>query len=140
MSDPINTIYNASKKVLRKKGYLLAFMAVAIIFFGIFFLLPVFAIPGNDIKFQSSVFTISDYLIMAFLSITIGLLISMQVYNFKMKRSAKATGKGILGGFSGFVAGIFGTASCSSCIAAVFGFLGAGTIFFLVENQLYQGV
>ncbi len=135
MENSIKRIYIASKEVLRKKGYGLIFISVAIIFFGILFFLPVFAIPGNDIKFQGNVFTINDYLIMIFLSLTIGLLISMQVYNFKMKRSAKVAGKGILGGFSGFVVGIFGTASCASCIAVVFGFLGAGTIFFLVENQ-----
>jgi len=137
MKNPLKIIYKASKEVLRKRNYFLIFIFVSVIFFSILFLIPVFVIPGNDIKFQSLVFSASDYLIMGFLSITIGLMISMHVYNFKMKRSAKSVGKGVVGGVSGFVAGIFGTASCFSCIAVVFGFLGAGTIFFLAKNQPY---
>ncbi|RMD66101.1 hypothetical protein D6817_04780, partial [Candidatus Pacearchaeota archaeon] len=63
--------------------------------------------------------------------------IALQVYSYKIKSAGKNYGKGILSAFSGFTAGIFGTAACSSCIAAVFGFLGLGGVFFLVKYQWY---
>ena len=64
-------------------------------------------------------------------------MISMQIYNYKLKKSIKKAGGAVAGGFSGFIAGIFGTASCASCVAAIFGFLGLGTVFFLIEYQWY---
>ena len=71
------------------------------------------------------------------LSSLIGLMVSMQVYVYKIKKSAKGVGRGAVGGFSSIMAGLFGTASCSSCVAALFGFLGVGTVFFLIQYQWY---
>jgi len=138
MTNPIKTIYNISKKVLSSKGYLKKFLIVTSLFLAIFILLPTYLTPGNTLKFQLiEVFTYWNYIMMILISASLGLMISMQIYSHKLKNSMKNTGKGVVGGFSGFVAGIFGTAACSSCVAAIFGFLGLGTVFFLIEYQPY---
>ena len=138
MSNPVKIIYKASIKVLHNKKYFKWFVISSILFLILFLLLPVFLTPGNSLSFQlTEVFTPLNYVLMIFLSLLIGLMISMQFYVNNIKRSLKGTGKGIVGGFSGFVAGIFGTAACSSCIAAIFGFLGLSTVFFLIQYQWY---
>ena len=138
MSNPITIIYNASSKVLHSKKYFKWFVISSVLFLALFLLLPVFLTPGNSLAFQlTDVFTPLNYVLMIFLSLLIGLMISMQFYVNNIKKSLKSTGKGIVGGFSGFVAGIFGTAACSSCVAAIFGFLGLSTVLFLIEYQWY---
>ncbi|MFQ5531776.1 MAG: hypothetical protein ACE5ES_04135 [Candidatus Nanoarchaeia archaeon] len=138
MKNPTNIILKASKRVLDERKYVKILFVSMFVFLAIFILLPVIFTPGNTIAFQlTEVFTYWNYVLMIFLSFSIGLMISMQVYSYNLKKSAKDTGRGVVGGFSGFVAGIFGTAACSSCVAAIFGFLGLGTVFFLVEYQWY---
>ena len=137
MENPIKIIYNASKRTLSNKNYLLTFIFISVLFITIFILIPVFVIPGNDLLFQLGIFTYLDYIIMFTLAILISLMISMQIYNYKLKKSIKKVGGAVAGGFSGFVAGLFGTASCASCVAAIFGFLGVGTVFFLIKYQWY---
>ena len=39
------------------------------------------------------------------------------------------------GVFAALFGGLLATAACSSCIAAILGFLGAGTVFFVLRNQ-----
>lgn len=137
MKNPIKIIYESSKKVLNSKYYLKIFIISALLFLSIFILSPIFLTPGNSLSFQLGIFTFWNYVLIILLSGLIGLMISMQVYNYKIKKSMRGAGKGVVGGFSGFTAGIFGTAACSSCVAAIFGFLGLGTVFFLIEYQWY---
>lgn len=137
MGNPIQTIYKSSKKVFHSRESFKIFIITSFLFLALFILLPIFLTPGNSLIFQLGVFTFWNYVLMISLSGLIGLMISMQVYTYKIKKSAKGSGKGVVGGFSGFVAGIFGTAACSSCVAAIFGFLGLGTVLFLVEYQWY---
>jgi len=138
MENPITTLYKSSKKVLQNRGYLRIFIIASASFLALFILLPTLLTPGNSLIFQwSEVFTFWNYVLMISLSSLIGLMISMQVYSYRIKKSMKSTGKGVVGGFSGFIAGIFGTAACSSCVAAIFGFLGLGTVVFLIQYQWY---
>jgi len=131
MKNPITTIYNASKKVLKEK--LITFLLITIGMFAIFLLIPVISIPGNSIPFQFSIWKVKDYLVLIPMSLLISLLFTMQLYAFKLKKA----GKCVVGGYSGVVAGVFGTASCASCVAAIFGFLGAGAVFTLIQYQWY---
>jgi len=66
-----------------------------------------------------------------------GIMIPMQLYSNHLKKSLKNIKGGIIGGLSAFIAGIFGTAACSSCIAVFFGFLGIGGVLFLARYQWY---
>ncbi len=138
MENPIKIIINSLRRTLHSKNYLLIFLLIAFIFFSIFVLIPVFSIPGNSLSFQLEIFTFWNYVLMFSLAITISLMISMQIYAYKTKKSVRrGVGRGAVGGFSSIMAGLFGTASCASCVAAIFGFLGLGTVFFLIEYQWY---
>ncbi|MBI2671420.1 hypothetical protein HYX16_00640 [Candidatus Woesearchaeota archaeon] len=60
----------------------------------------------------------------------------MQIFSYKQAKSF-SPGRTAVGGGSAVVAALFGTASCASCLVAVLGFLGIGTVFFLVEYQWF---
>lgn len=138
MENPL-IIYQSSKEILSKKSYFILFSSTVLIMFLAYILIPVLSIPGNTILFQLSIWKLKDYAVIIPLSFLVSLMITMQVYSFKQKREnrLKETGKSVVGGYSGIVAGVFGTASCSSCVAAIFGFLGTGSVFFLIKYQWY---
>ena len=132
----VDQIISASKEVLSSKNYLMVFVALTIAFSSVFVFIPILLIPANSLLFQLSVFIIRDYALLSTLSLLIGLMITMQVYSYKKTKQLQA-GKSIIGSSSGIIAGLFGTAGCSSCLASIFGFLGAGNVFFLLEHQTY---
>ncbi len=133
----IKVLFKSVREVINKKNYFILFLMVTLGFITLFISISVFATPGNSVALQLKIFTPLNYLTIFIFSSLVGLMFSMQVYNYKIKKSLKKVGEGIFGGLSGFAAGIFGTASCASCIAVIFGFLGTGTVFFLVEKQVY---
>lgn len=129
-----NYIITASKYVLSRKNYFIAFIALIFLIFAVFVFIPVFLIPENSLLSQLTVFTIKDYVLLGVLSVLTSLLIVMQVFPYKQAK-IYSSGKTAVGGGSAIIAALFGTASCSSCLAAVFGFLGIGTVFFLIEYR-----
>lgn len=135
----IMVIYSASKGMLAEKYYLHLFLLIILLMLAVYVIIPVFSIPGNTVLFQLSIWEIKDYVVIIPLSFLVSLMITMQVYIFRQKRknTMKEMGKSVVGGYSGIVAGVFGTASCSSCVAAIFGFLGTGTVFWLIKYQWY---
>ncbi|MEK7510525.1 MAG: hypothetical protein AAB567_03175 [Patescibacteria group bacterium] len=134
-----NTLFTATKTVLTAKRYLLIFFVLFPIAFLVFILIPVLAIPGNDIAFQLSIFTSKDYTLLIVLAPLISLVITMQIFIFRrnknIKENLKSAGVGAAGSYSGVIGTVFATASCSSCVAVLFGFLGTGAVFFAVENR-----
>ncbi|MBI2107086.1 hypothetical protein HYT57_03810 [Candidatus Woesearchaeota archaeon] len=131
-----NYIITASKEVLSGKNYLISFIALIFIILAVFISIPVFLIPANSLLFQLTVFTIKDYVLLTILSVLTSLLIVMQIFSYK-KAKLYSSGRTAIGGGSAVVAALFGTVSCSACLVAVFGFLGIGTVFFLVEYQWF---
>lgn len=135
----MQNIILATETVLRERSYLLLFVLLFPVIFFIFTLVPVVAIPGNDFAFQLSIFTPKDYALLTVLAPIISLVITMQIFIFRrnknIKENLKSAGVGAAGGYSGIIATVFATASCSSCVAVLFGFLGTGAIFFAVENR-----
>lgn len=139
MKNPITTIYFATAKVLEKKNYKIWFFALTAIFIAAYILLPVWLTPGNTLSFQISLLRPRDYILFLILSAVTALLILMQAFLFlrSKKGRAGAVGQGGVGTFSALFGGLLATAACSSCIAALLGFLGAGSIFFILQNQPY---
>ena len=139
MIQPLGTIYSSSKSLLSNKSYVRLLLLVTITILAAYIIIPVLTIPSNSILFQLSIWEFKDYAVLIPLSFLVGLMITMQVYIFKQKKknAVKETGKSVVGGYSGIVAGVFGTASCSSCVAAIFGFLGTGTVIGLIKYQWY---
>jgi len=132
----INHIINVSRQVLSRRNYFIAFITLIFIILAVFISIPVFLIPANTLLFQLTVFTIKDYILLTILSVLTSLIIVMQVFSYKQAK-IYSSGKTAIGGGSAVVAALFGTASCSACLAAVFGFLGIGTVLFLVEYQWF---
>lgn len=129
----------AATTVLREKKYLNGFIALSTAIFLAYILLPVALTPGNSLVFQLSLLRPIDFIAFVVLSTATALLMMMQLYvhNRSKKKQALATaGKTGVSLSSAIFGGLLATAACSSCIAGLLGFLGAGSVFFIVENQM----
>lgn len=127
-------ILKASKQVLSSRNYFISFIVLMFVIFSIFVAIPTVSIPANSLSFQLTIFTLKDYTLLTTLSILTSLLIVMQIFTYKQAKICSSRSIATSSG-SAIVASLFGTASCSACLAAVFGFLGLGTVFFLVKYQ-----
>jgi len=134
----------AIKKILSDKRYLSACILIAAIVFSVLFAIQVKTVPGNDSRFQIAIFGGKDWAILVAISILNALFITIEIYIFNLRRSARQTvgyGTGLITGgvgtSSGILASIFSTASCSLCVSAIFGFLGANSVVFLVNKRGY---
>ena len=138
-----NLLKNLSsiKIVLSDKKYLAGFIVLTGIIFFVLFQIQVQVIPGNDSKLQARIFGLKDWLLFAVISGLNSLFLVIQFYinQFnKIRRQAvpaASIASSIIGTSSGIFASIFGTASCSLCVSAVFGFLGVNTVLFLVNYK-----
>jgi hypothetical protein len=137
----MKNILVATKKVLREKLYLSLFILLSPIIFFIFLLFPVVTIPGNNFSFQISIFTPKDFAFLSVLALLVSLIITMQIFIFRknknIKENLRSAGVSVVGAYSGIIATVFATASCSSCLAALFWFLGTGVVFFVIENRWF---
>ncbi len=131
----------ANKTVFSKKIYLLGFLALIPLVFLFFVYIPVKTIPGNNLNFQLSIFTTRDYVLTIVFSILLSLFLVMQIFVIRnaLDRKSMLTSitTGGVGGYVAAVGAIFGTAACASCLFAILGFLGASTVFTLLQYQWY---
>lgn len=129
------------KLIIRDRNYLILLFVGWLVLFGLMFYLPVRTIPGNTVVFQAVIFGFKDYLFLGIASFLSAFIITIQVKIFRQRRLTKAmagnTALGSAGLLSGVVSSVFGTATCSLCVAALFGFLGANSVIFLVNNKTY---
>ncbi len=136
-------IYLAAINVFKERNYFLAFALIAILFFGLFVFIPVVTIPGNDLRFQLSIYSQRDYILMFLLAALVGLNFLFQIYSFKKQKEQhdffNSAGQVAVSGVSGMFGAIVGTAACASCLAFLFGLIGLGTgsVFFVLNNQTY---
>jgi len=131
-------IKNAFRTVFtRSRSYKLWLLVLTVFFFAAYILIPVWLTPGNSIAFQLSLFQTRDYFLFAALSLLISLLVVMQLFIFKQARKGKdkigAIGQGSIGASSALFGGMLVTTACSSCIAAIVGFLGTGSVFLFLK-------
>lgn len=144
MNTNINLIYSAIKKVLAEKIYLLLALFAAAFFFGVFIFIPLVTIPGNDLRFQLSIYSRENYILMISLALLVGVTFTTQLYAARQHRTLRKSLPPVLqsvmlSGASSIFGSIVGTASCASCLASLFGLIGLGTgsLFFVLENQSY---
>ncbi len=125
--------------VLGDTRYLTAFLFLIGFFVWLFLYIPVKNIPGNDFAFQLSIMSPKDFILLITLSSLTALSMVMNGYilkrQFSLRSSAGLIGQGGLGSFAGVIGSIFGTASCASCAVSLFGFLGVGSVFFLLQYR-----
>jgi len=131
----------AIKTVFSKKIYLLGFLALVPLIFLFFVYIPVKTIPGNSLNFQLYIFTTRDYVLTTIFSILLSFFLVMQIFVIRnaMDRKSMLTSvtTGGVGGYIATIGAIFGTAACASCLFAILGFLGASTVFTLIQHQWY---
>lgn len=100
-----------------------------------------FTVVGNDLAFQLSLFSVQEFILMAFLALLIGLTFSLQIYTYKKRHCStiKSVSQGAATGVTGVFAGIVGTAFCVSCLLPLFAAIGigSGAVFFILENNIY---
>ena len=139
MKNVLSIIFLAAKQILAKKSYKLWFIIVFVLFAAAYIFVPVWLTPGNSLDFQLSLLAPRDYILFIALSAVSSLLVLMQVFLFVRSRKGRigTAVQGGAGAFSAFFGGLLATAACSSCVAAILGFLGAGSIFFILEKQPY---
>ena len=128
--------------VLGDKRYLMYFAAIFGLLFFILLQIQVQAIPGNDLRFQARIFSFRDWILLVFISALNSLFVTTEIYIFKLKKEyretiglAKNVVAGGVGTTSGVLASVFGTATCSLYVSALFGFLGANSVLFLVNHK-----
>ena len=137
MRNGITSIVSASRTVLQEQSYLAVFLVLVPLISFLLFLIPVQLIPGNDVRFQASLFHARDYLLLAMLALLESLLLVM--YIFLLRRSQQSRKRDLeresLGVISGIPAFLFGTKACPMCVAAFLGFLGPNVVFTVVEYR-----
>jgi len=137
----MTSILEASAVTLSDRKLFIAFLALCIIFFIGMFSIPLYSIPGNDLKLQMTIFKAQDYALLAVLSLLSSLTIVIQANIFLQKFVVPyRNGNAVLGGvgvLSGVFSSIFASATCAMCVGSLFGFLGFGSILFLVQNRWY---
>lgn len=144
MRNPVKETINALRVVLVSKQSRKHFTFLTLAAFITFILIPVFTIPGNDLRFYLTILRPIDYTIYALLSLVIAAVIMTQVYLFKQssdhKKRLASTVSGGVGTSSAVLGGLLATAACSSCIAGLLGFLGAGSVLFIAQNNVAVAV
>jgi len=128
-----------SLKTKRRKAI---FVCIAVLSFAVFFSIPVFGVPGNSLRLQWSIMRWTDVLILLFLSCLFGLVVVLQLENWKCCRACRASvaptlGSASTGMFASLMGGLFATAACSSCVVGLLGLFGisAAVSFKLLEYQ-----
>lgn len=134
-------VISASKMVLQKRSYLIAFLLLMPLMAFLLFLIPVNVIAGNSIAFQLKLFSIKDYLMLFSVAGLESLLLVMFFYLFRRAQAQKmklaAFGHSNLGVISGLPAFLFGTKLCPMCIVAIFGFLGSGVVLSILQYRTW---
>jgi len=123
--------------VLTSWKYSLLAFGIALLSFAAYIAFPALTIPGNSFEFQvQNTSAVGIAMLIALAGLT-GLLIAMQVYAFRncAAKGARVFGTGTVAWASTFVTSIFSTATCAACAGAVFSFLGAQGVFFLLGHR-----
>lgn len=109
----------------------LTFVIASAAVFSLFVLVPVWTTPSNDILFQLHILKAPTYVLMVVLSVSNGLLITIQRTLARLRAKIKAHAGHVAHGVGIIVTSILSTLACASCyssLLAVFGL--GGTLFF----------
>lgn len=139
MRQSLNTFWLGIREPFKSKNYIFLFSALFFVFFALFVLIPVWAVPFNTLATQLDFFTARDYAVLVLLSSLSSLFITMQGYVMRQKRKIAGVGTATAGGLGALFAGIAGTAFCASCLAPLFALfgIGFGGVIFVLEYRWY---
>ena len=136
----MNTLITANKLVLNDKRFIAVLFILSVLFLFLLIYLPVITIPGNDLPFQLGLFTKADYLILLLVAFVSSWSVTLNIYSFFQKRdltnNISTAGKSTLNSIIGVSLSIFAVPKCLTCVSLIFGFLGLGSILFLIQYRL----
>lgn len=135
----INDITTGIRAGLNSQKDRVYFILLWILFFVFMFLIPVWNTPGNSLRFQAELFRLNEYLVLIVLSCLSALSLYLQWVAFRTSRNG-VTQEALLGGgglISGLLSSLFASASCVTCVGALFSFLGFNTVLFLAIHRWY---
>ena len=137
VTDKFMQIPKAANAVLSEKKYFFAFLLLSVAIFWILVLAPDKIVQSNSVL---RILGPGEYTFLGIIAILTSLIITMQILSFRLTRrmgvnQSLLSGAGFLSALS---SAIFSSATCGLCVAAVFGFLGAGGVIFLVDHRTYM--
>jgi len=130
-----SNIHKSVKEVLQNDKYLFLFVLLSTIIFVLYLFLPF--IGNQTIGFAN--YPVWDIVLIMVLSVSVGLLFTMQIYSFRQFKelSFTSSGSGFAGFLSGFLVLVFSSATCVACLSVLFAFLGTGTLLTLFSYKKY---
>lgn len=134
----MNSIHVAVKAASKSRTAIVAALVSFVAFLLIIVYSTIVTTPGNTLELWIRFTSTESKILVLLLAAGLGLLFGLLAYSFKQKVGVKRAGLGAVGVGSGIIAVIaamFGTAACLGCLAAVFGFLGVGTLVTLIGFQ-----
>lgn len=131
-------VKEAFKLVFKKRTYMLGTVITAFIVFSIVIIVPVLTVPGNDLAFQLSIMPLQDFFVIGLLGILTGISIMLNVFLFHREKKGKMKKTGVMTITSGFgvMSSFLGSVTCIACASTILGFLGLGTVTFLLAYRL----
>lgn len=123
--------------VFKKKIYIALFFVFAVSFFFLSVFLPV-VLTKQDFLLQFKILSINDYVLFGFFSALSSLSFLLFIYSLinTSSISKKAVSGAGIGIFSGLFSAILAGTTCSYCLLAIFGLVGSGFSFFLLDHRI----
>ncbi|MEW6722681.1 MAG: hypothetical protein AB1324_05455 [Candidatus Micrarchaeota archaeon] len=129
-------IVKALSSVFSGPRYVLLAAALAVLSFSFYISVPVFVVPGNSYAFFFASTPLPELLVIGDVSALMGAVLAMQAYAWQNRiETVRNAGMGLAGFLSGAASSVFATATCASCVSAIFSFVGFGGAVFLVEHR-----
>ena len=126
-------------KTFKKTRSIFILLIAFAVMLTLFILIPVWAVPGNTLTTQLSIFALQDYIVLILLSSLSALFLTLQIHVMSEKKKFGSASTAVSGGIGALFAGVAGTAFCASCLAplfAIFG-IGFGGVVFVLEYRLF---
>lgn len=133
-------IIKALKKTFAHKKNWLVFAVAIFLVFMMLVMIPVATTPGNDFLFQLHVLKWFGVALVIFLSISNGLLITMQIeirkqtkraHSLKHKAAETTTAFGLI------IGALTSTIACAACYSSILSLFGLGATAFVVEYRFW---
>ncbi len=134
----IRTMLRAGASVFRNPLYGAISAGSAVVFFGVYLLVPVWLVPGNTLAFELSQITALDYALLATLALMTGILLSFELFAFRRSRTQglRTAGESGIGLIASLTGGVLAAASCGCGVGILLGVLGlGGGALFVAANQ-----
>lgn len=139
MVRPFLTIRRASVSVFKKPAYALLAIGSALVFFGMYLIVPVLLVPGNSLSFELALISPGNFLLLATLALMTGMLAAFELFSLRRSRAhgLRSAGRQSAGFVASITGGVLAAASCGCGVGILLGVvgLGGGTLF-ATQNQM----